>query len=451
MPQSRDLASASPKQTDADRRRQERANGRLSMAAFKCDAAGIRRALKSGADPAWADPDFTHRTAFELIVFRADFSPASLLECAQILAPISDLAPLFSKDETLEQVALCNDFSAVLFFLNLRLSWPSAEPEATRAFNQAASRGKIESMRALLDAANPADILWDEAFVCAFLSDRDDFLRSLLSRSPSNRPPNLVAGEPPLLAASFFGATKCLQILLDGSFDPAQVDDEGNTALMRAVRHPDCVRELLPVSNFAARDSVGRTALMMAAESDESGCFESLKLLAPFSDIHATCASGITALMRAASAFNVDGVRLLLSASNVQAQQPSTGYCALHFAIDAGCAEVVSLLAPRTDLAALADPAPNPVELAIGLKAWDCLDALLLVLPDASFGLHLRRFVSSLLPMSARRMEAVDLAAEATVGQKKSQEAPLAKGLDDSSSSSPMAPLRSTGRPSPRL
>jgi ankyrin repeat protein len=98
-----------------------------------------------------------------------------------------------------------------------------------------------------------------------------------------------------------------VQILFEHGADPSVKDEEGETALMKAVLHPDSVKYLLDYGvNVQATDYKGNTALMKAIPHPDS-----VKYLLDYGvNVQATNNEGNTALMKAVP--YPDSVKILL-------------------------------------------------------------------------------------------------------------------------------------------
>lgn len=129
-------------------------------------------------------------------------------------------------------------------------------------------------------------------------------------------------------------AAQLKALLLHPGCKPRATDSMGITALMMAATcgYDACVQLLLPLSDVAGRDENGMTVLMRAAAYGQASC---LQLLLPTSDAMSQDKAGMTALMWAANRGNSDCIQLLLPVSNTWATD-GDGLTAYDHAVDKG-------------------------------------------------------------------------------------------------------------------
>jgi ankyrin repeat protein len=217
----------------------------LIVAVRHGDHARIKELLAKDADPAVTDPaqPFRPTPAWAWAVFLGDLKGKSLLPPKGVTA-----------DSLIARVTL-----------------PFA-----------ASRGDLETAKALLDKGTRADA-----------SFRDD-------------------QRKPLLIAAGNGDRHMVVLLLEKGADPNRKNDLGDTALMAAARtgNANLIQALLAKNaDVAAKDDAGRTALSWAVRSDE---VEAAKLLLESgADVNAADKDGRTPLTLAARRDNANVVELL--------------------------------------------------------------------------------------------------------------------------------------------
>ncbi|PRZ56449.1 ankyrin repeat protein [Paraburkholderia fungorum] len=204
-------------------------------------------------------------------------------------------------------------------------------------------------------------------------------------------------GTTALMFAANAGNAELVKTLLPLSDAEAQ-DEIGATALMWAARHnfAECVSLLLPASDARAEDQNGDTALMWAVENLEhvSG-LESVRLLSGRGAALIANGEGETPLMLAARRGDVECVKELLPVSDLAAQDLESEMTALHWAAHAGRlqwggyyrgsatglderqAQVIELLAPKSDLAARTLCGKTPLLIAAERGSASAIAALI--------------------------------------------------------------------------
>ena len=166
-------------------------------------------------------------------------------------------------------------------------------------------------------------------------------------------------GATALIVAAQEGQLSCLQLLLDAGADANAQTDLGNTPLIKAVtyKHPECVRALLPVSDLAHTDFIGRAALHVAVNAASDACFD---LLLPVYDVDVRTVPGVdpqsaealpdfdmTALHFACEIGLLPMCKALLSHGADRMARDSRLMIPLHFAAHFGSLACVMLLVGR--------------------------------------------------------------------------------------------------------
>jgi len=156
---------------------------------------------------------------------------------------------------------------------------------------RAARSGSVQALDLLLPLSDPQELDGRQAHALAYAAEEGhaDAVRRLLPLSDA-RLAN-ADGMTSLMAAASHGHVGCLRVLLENGPPPGEQDGRstsvfysknhsgrdldldrlvrgaGQTALMLAVQSHsvECVQLLLPISDFAAKDDGGRTALDIAA------------------------------------------------------------------------------------------------------------------------------------------------------------------------------------------
>ncbi len=223
-----------------------------------------------------------------------------------------------------------------------RTEVPPASREVRRTFFDAAGKGDITTLRALLqqgldqetkDAAlrsavlrgrtEAADVLLtagadvhhkdNNGQTCLYLAANsgDTATVHALLAAGADGNARTVWDETPLMAAALWGHAATVRALLVGGADAQARDQRGQTALIVAASdagraqtpgkrnsHIDTVRGLLAAgAEVIARDEAGRTALMYAARTGHIATIQAL--LAAGADLHARDNSAGTALREA--------------------------------------------------------------------------------------------------------------------------------------------------------
>ncbi|MHC4947499.1 MAG: ankyrin repeat domain-containing protein [Planctomycetota bacterium] len=196
------------------------------------------------------------------------------------------------------------------------------------ALHLAAAGDDVDAARRLLDAG----------------ASVDDAVRSAEEHSSE-------WGSTPLHLAAAAGHEEVVDLLLEHGADVGAANEDGMTALHRAVVHPAVVRTLLEAgADVDARDARGRTPLHWAARYPRRETIDAL--LAAGAEVHATDHDERTPLHRAAGRGQVDAVTRLAAASRTTiGLGDNHGLTALHLAARSGSVSTVNAL-----LATGADP-----------------------------------------------------------------------------------------------
>jgi ankyrin repeat protein len=175
-------------------------------------------------------------------------------------------------------------------------------------------------------------------------------------------------GVPPLVLACINGSTTLVERLLKAGADPNTTLPEGETALMTAAR----TGAVGPVELLIARGAnvnaserwKGQTALMWAAAQRHPEVARTL--IAAGADVHARSRGGLSPLLFAVRAGDIDGTRLLLASGADVNDKASDGSSALVVAILNAHYELAATLVDRG-----ADVnAPDPRGSALHVLAW---------------------------------------------------------------------------------
>ena len=189
----------------------------------------------------------------------------------------------------------------------------------------------------------------------AIRSDDLPALRRLVASQGPN--PERGGRETPLMEAAAFGSLDAVSLLLHAGADPAAKTNFGITALHRAVGDIDKVRLLLLEESVEvdALSGDGRTPLSIAAAT--SGASEAVNaLLRRGAKMDIVDQAGMTPLLSAALATDVDSVSLLLAAGADVNVRGATGFTPLMAAAMSGNVELAQvLLEAGADVNAVSD------------------------------------------------------------------------------------------------
>ena len=140
-------------------------------------------------------------------------------------------------------------------------------------------------------------------------------------------------GETPLMHAALHAGPEVLQRLLNHGADPNQANDAGATALMRATADRGKMRLLIGAgAHVDERSKLGRTALLIAAR--RPGAEGAVRdLIAAGADPHVKDVRGVTPLMEAARAGDLESLRVLIGAGARINEMRKNGRTALMAAV----------------------------------------------------------------------------------------------------------------------
>jgi ankyrin repeat protein len=156
-----------------------------------------------------------------------------------------------------------------------------------------------------------------------------------------------VASGQALMEAAERGHAECVRILIEAGADAHYKDNQGATALLRAIklRKEEVSWLLAPVSDWAAVAENGVTLLMVAADvGDEGWC----RRLAEKVDVNRVTKSGETALMFACRSRSAGCASILYKVSD--ASMSVNGKTALHIAMEKGDGATLRAVQPAKDL-----------------------------------------------------------------------------------------------------
>lgn len=173
-------------------------------------------------------------------------------------------------------------------------------------------------------------------------------IMALVERGAPTESSRLLAGATPMHLAAARGCPHVIEALLPIS-DLLAKDWQGRSALFIAASSNQLLaaRMLLPFSEVDAKNNSGFTPLGIAIHE---GFYELALRIAPHADSLKPCSPfGLTPLMLAAASGNAELVAALLPSSD-PAAKAGDGWTALMFAAQCGSESAVSLLAPLSEL-----------------------------------------------------------------------------------------------------
>jgi ankyrin repeat protein len=193
------------------------------------------------------------------------------------------------------------------------------------------------------------------------------------------------AGQTPLMLAAALAWAEGVEILLPAS-DPLQTDDQGRTALMRAVclsNYPEnrfrAVKALLPVSDAGTVSLDGSTAGQLAIANSLGVCAQALIDQTPMNQ---QTGNGMTPLMWAAGAGGRKMLRLVFErlGDNIEAAARTTaknGHSALMIAAEGDNEEALRALLPLSDPKLKGADGKSALAIALERGSLECVQALL--------------------------------------------------------------------------
>jgi len=287
-----------------------------------------------------------------------------------------------------------------------------------------------------------------------------DAIAALLPLSDANAQDN--QGQTALHGAVIQQQADAARALLAcPALDPNLRDQKGTTALMRAVCSPghDFMAMILSLGaglRANVKNNDGRTALMLAAETGDA---QKTNLLIPDSDCDLRDNEGRTALDIAIAEASEECLPGLMRATDLLAANPQDGRTPLHLAtkscvpdlflkILAQCPPEATrsqdnwgltplmfaltqryesdarALAPLSDISQRDHKGRTALDHLISSASFGLLDALLAAVPDDQLQATLLEFAAKCAPVSAARLEAIDLARDAGIGSTANPEDP---------------------------
>ncbi len=154
-----------------------------------------------------------------------------------------------------------------------------------------------------------------------------------------------VDGMTPLMVASCYGFSTCLDILLNYGANPNVQDKQGITAVMFASNgYPECLKSLLVKKpNLNLKDAKGWTAIVSAVDCGNLKCVQ--LLLDHGADINVQDNEGVTPLIYSCRYFSrQEFIRLLLEYGADINLKDNNGWTALMWASQSSNIEVIEML-----------------------------------------------------------------------------------------------------------
>jgi uncharacterized protein len=150
---------------------------------------------------------------------------------------------------------------------------------------------------------------------------------------------------PKAIIAARSGDEEALSTILEQNINVSAKDDQGQTALINAVRagHARAAEVLARYGALEERDKHSYSALMWAAMNGDTECLN--VLIAAGADLEAKTVYGATPLMLAARNGHMSIIGLLLSNGADFRRRADNGMNALEFARSEGHQEIAELLA----------------------------------------------------------------------------------------------------------
>ncbi|XP_078065724.1 dynein axonemal heavy chain 12 isoform X2 [Mustelus asterias] len=241
---------------------------------------------------------------------------------------------------------------------------------------------------------------------------------------PSTRECRTLKGETPLFLAVQLNLIDNVQYLLVKDCNPNAKDEEGNSALIVAIRNgaPDvtslllrfgaavnleCINKRTALHEAAKlgrkdfvdllihagaiidpRSAFGLTPLALAAQN---GYTEVVKLLLQKgADVLSQASDGVSVLFEAATVANSECLALLLEYGADANVPKNSGHLPIHRASYRGHYQSVKLLVPATDYSAIKESGISPVHSAAAGGQQECLRLLLQLRFDVNFMLSQR-------------------------------------------------------------
>lgn len=251
----------------------------LHEAAMDGRAEKVAELLACGADP--RSLDSTGWTALCAAAYGGH------VECVRLLAPYGEAGhgahenPMALKRAAELGWSRCVRALATKASANDKEALSTALSAGETAIMLAAAGGHAGSVEALLPWSDPKEANRSEEtlLMMAARSGQAEAVRLLAPLCDASARDRF--GRTALMSACAVQAPECVEILLSWC-DPRAASLDGETPLMRAAAGPRaegglrCVQLLLPVSEPAARDRHGLSALMHAAKEGNVGCVRAL-------------------------------------------------------------------------------------------------------------------------------------------------------------------------------